>query len=533
MHSLTVSILVGLGIGGGVGFIFCIISQWIFKKWKLKSARQEASFLVETAKETFSTKHMNIINRVKDYKLLLLSKQRHSKSRFFNQKHQLESEVQTILNTYKGNINKKSKQKTFLLTDEQAVKERLKTKRQNLDIYLQRFREKRLGYMSRLKATFDLDTEALKKESAEQLTTSTKDLLLTQIKAGEDFFFQNILIQARLTLEQALCRFRRPYCPERGIKPVQFSGPAHIDRQLGKQRSFIQILEKECGVDYKLNEKDSSFSIFGIDPIRRELGRASLQGMVKQKMHSEKNVKSLINSLRKKLFQKIRSDGLRICRDLKLENMAPEVKNLMGALRYRYSFSQNQHFHCEEVGWLCGLLYAELGSADTLTGRRAGMLHDIGKAIDHCKEGGHAVIGADFIQQHGEKPHIVYAVKAHHHDVEPKSPLDFLVITADAISGARPGARHSTAVSYSQKIETLNKIGKSFKEVKEMYIMNAGRDVRVFVDSQKINDQKALTLSRKMAQKIEEECTYAGIITVTVVRSFTKRVDTKKLHLTP
>jgi ribonuclease Y len=197
---------------------------------------------------------------------------------------------------------------------------------------------------------------------------------------------------------------------------------------------------------------------------------------------------------------------------------------MMGALRYRYSFAQNQHFHCQEVGWLCGLLGVELG-VSLLPARRAGMLHDIGKAMDHSKEGGHAVIGADFIEKHGEQASVVHAVKAHHYDVTPDQPLDFLVIAADALSGARPGARRSTVDSYNQKVLTLEKIGNSFKGVKETYIMSAGREVRVIVNSQKIDDEKALELSKKIAGKIEEECSYPGLIKVTVVRQVTKSVN--------
>jgi len=155
-------------------------------------------------------------------------------------------------------------------------------------------------------------------------------------------------------------------------------------------------------------------------------------------------------------------------------------------------------------------------------------LHDIGKAMDHSKEGGHATIGAEFIEKHGENKQVVYAVKAHHHDVSPKQPLDFLVISADALSGARPGARRSTVDSYNQKVLTLEKIGKSFKGVKDTYIMSAGREIRVIVDSQQIDDTKALDLSKKIARKIEEECSYPGLIKVTVVRTVTKNIDIQK-----
>jgi ribonucrease Y len=199
---------------------------------------------------------------------------------------------------------------------------------------------------------------------------------------------------------------------------------------------------------------------------------------------------------------------------------------MMGALRYRYSFAQNQHFHCAEVGYLCGLLASEIG-VDSKDGRRSGLLHDIGKAMDHSKEGGHAVIGAEFIEQHGEKAPIVHAVRAHHFDETPSSDLAYLVIAADAISGSRPGARRSTGDSYSQKIADLQKIGDSFEGVLATYILSAGREVRVIVDSERIDDHKALELSKLIARKIEEECSYPGLIKLTVVRE-TQAVEMAK-----
>jgi len=200
---------------------------------------------------------------------------------------------------------------------------------------------------------------------------------------------------------------------------------------------------------------------------------------------------------------------------------------MTSALRYRYSFAQNQHFHCEEVGWLCGLLDSELRESGegVLKARRAGMLHDIGKVMDHSQDGGHAVIGADFIKKHGEQADIVYAVRAHHYDVSPEHQLDFLVIAADALSGARPGARRSTEDSYNQKVLALEKIGRSFRGVQDTYIMNAGREIRVIVDSTQVNDRQALDLSKKIAEKIEEECSYPGWIKVTVVRTVTQTVE--------
>ncbi|MCB0422634.1 MAG: HDIG domain-containing protein, partial [Bdellovibrionales bacterium] len=272
-----------------------------------------------------------------------------------------------------------------------------------------------------------------------------------------------------------------------------------------------------CGVDLIFDEKNMTLSVSGFDPVRRELARASMEKMMHDKDLNPQRIESLIEKTKKDLFKKIRKSGETFAKELHLENMSPEIKNTMGALMYRYSFSQNQYFHCTEVGYLCGMLSSELGLS-LKDGRRAGGLHDIGKSMDHSIDGGHAVIGADFIEKHGEAEHIVHAVRAHHFDETPSTELAYLVIAADAISGARPGARRSTANTYMQKMEDLEVAASSFQEVIDTLILSAGREVRVHVDGEKVKDLEAMHLSKKIAQKIERDCSYPGTIKVTVVR---------------
>jgi ribonuclease Y len=178
---------------------------------------------------------------------------------------------------------------------------------------------------------------------------------------------------------------------------------------------------------------------------------------------------------------------------------------------------QNQFFHCSEVGWICGLLAAEI-KVDIRRARRSGLLHDIGKSMDHAAEGGHAVIGANFINDRGEDPEIVHNVRAHHYDEAPATDTAFLVIAADAVSGARPGARRSTIEAYNQKVTELQDIARSFPGVTDCYVLSGGRELRAMVNSKKVDDLQALDLSRKMAARIEDECNYPGQIKVVVVR---------------
>lgn len=370
-------------------------------------------------------------------------------------------------------------------------------------------------------------------EEVKKRATVTIEQLREQIQSGYEREVLNAVTRVAQELEQeaqlnaerdakkvinlALNRFARPYCAERGIGNITFDNPDHKNRTYGPEGKWAKKVEQLCGVDLVFNEIYQSTTVMGFDPVRRELGRLVLDGCSRERNLNEQVIERIHDRCKKELFKKILTDGNRVATELRIPDMQEGVRNMLGALRYRYSFAQNQHFHVAEVGWLAGLMSAELG-LPSQDGRRAGLLHDIGKAMDHSREGGHAVIGAEFIEQHGEKPEIVHAVRAHHYDEQPSTDLAFLTIAADAVSGARPGARRSTMDSYTQKMADLEKIATSFEGVTATYILSAGREVRVTVDGNRIDDHKAMTLSKLIAQKIEDELSYPGLIKVTVVR---------------
>jgi ribonuclease Y len=288
-------------------------------------------------------------------------------------------------------------------------------------------------------------------------------------------------------------------------------------RMLGADGRNIEILQELCGLELAISEANT-FQLTGYDPVQREVTTRCLEKLLHERAPNGDTVRRLYDKTKSDVARKIESDGNRIAAELGQKDLNPEIKRMLGSLRYRYSFAQNQHFHVAEVGWLCGLLAAELGSVERQHAKRAGLLHDVGKAMDHNQEGGHAVLGADFIKNHGEKDHIVHAVRSHHYEEQPTTDLCFLVIAADAISGARPGARRSTVTVYNQKIEALTTIAEGFRGVTKTLILNAGREVRVIVDGRRVNDEKALKMCREIADKIEEECQYPGQIKVVVIR---------------
>ena len=523
MFDIVIGLSAGFGIGSGVSFLV----NSTLKRQKISQTRQEAQHIIQKAKDEKEQNHEQIVHKIEEYKHSLTQKQEQELENLSQTLSRTKMETEHLTRQMEEDMAVLKEQKRTTLNEVDTLLKINTAKEDELTKIKNQFTKKQTTLLQTLEEKFEIKPANLKAETQKAEVERTKSQILQKIKETEEHFKHNINQQAHYILELALNRFQHPYCSERGIKSVTFSSQKAMENLLGPDFAKMKLLETECGVDMKISDKEPSINILGIDPVRRELGRACLQRMAKRRQVKETEIKNIVKETKKELFRRIKIDGQRICRDLNLRDIKTEVKNMMGALRYRYSFAQNQHFHCQEVGWLCGLLNTEVGEP-LHPARRAGMLHDIGKAMDHSKEGGHAVIGADFIEQHGETASVVKAVRAHHHDVPPDKPLDFLVIAADALSGARPGARRSTVDSYNQKVLTLEKIGNSFEGVKNTYIMSAGREIRVIVDSQKINDLKAVELSKKIARKIEEECSYPGLIKVTVVRTVTKSANVQK-----
>ena len=397
----------------------------------------------------------------------------------------------------------------------QTVRRARQTQRQALQKELKRHISNKIQqWESRFSFSSTKLKESLKREITEEHKAAIRKKLSNLSRQEKHDLQRNAVFH----LNMALNRFEKPYCAERGIGAVAFKTLKSLEKTLGENNIFLNEMEKECGVDILVNKEDLQALVFGMDPVRRELGRMALSRFARRPGGDLKKIKDIVRQTKKELFIKIRQDGKSICKRLELKNINTAVQDMMGALRYRYSFAQNQHFHCEEVGWLCGLLSAEL-NLTIKTGRRAGMFHDIGKAMDHSIEGNHAVIGADFLSRHNEETQeVLHAVRAHHHDETPQTALAWLVISADAVSGSRPGARRFTEDSYNEKMANLERILNSFDNIEDAYIMSAGREMRVIVDNKKTTDRGALELSRQITEKIEKECSYPGLIKVTVVR---------------
>ncbi|MDD4858160.1 MAG: ribonuclease Y [Candidatus Krumholzibacteria bacterium] len=334
---------------------------------------------------------------------------------------------------------------------------------------------------------------------------------------------RNSIKESREILTLAIERCAADHVVESTVSVVDLPSDEMKGRIIGREGRNIRAFENATGIDVIIDDTPEAVILSGFDPIRREVARLSLEKLVKDGRIHPGRIEEIVEKTRKELLEEIRETGEQTCLELNIHGLHPELVKLLGRLKYRTSYGQNVLQHSKEVAYLSSLLAGELG-ADTTIAKRAGLLHDIGKAADHEMEGGHATIGGDLVKRYGENEKIVNAVAAHHEDVEATSMLTHLVSAADAISGARPGARRETLENYIRRLEKLEKIADAFEGVEKSYAIQAGREIRILVNFKKIDDSQATDLCSEIARKIEGDMEYPGQIKVVVVRE-TRAVD--------
>jgi ribonuclease Y len=288
-------------------------------------------------------------------------------------------------------------------------------------------------------------------------------------------------------------------------------------RIIGREGRNIRAIEAATGVDLIVDDTPEAVILSCHNPIRREIARIALERLISDGRIHPGRVEEVVRKAEQEIEDSIREAGQKAIFEVGIHGVHPEIVKLLGMLKYRYSYAQNVLAHSIEAAFLCGAMAAELGLNEKQA-RRAALLHDIGKALTHEVEGSHAIIGADIARKYGESAKIVNAIAAHHEEVKAETVLAPLVDAADALSGARPGARREMLESYVRRLEDLERISNSFKGVEKSFAVQAGREIRIIVEPRTINDDQASTLAHEVARKIESEMTYPGQIKVTVIR---------------
>ncbi len=360
----------------------------------------------------------------------------------------------------------------------------------------------------------------------ERLTEEVKISAARQIKMIEDEAKEEAEKRAKRIIGIAIGRYAGEYTNERTVSVVTLPSEEMKGRIIGREGRNIRAFEAATGIDVIIDDSPDTVTLSGFNPVRREIARLSLEMLVKDGRIHPARIEEIVEKSTKEVEQKMKEAGEDALFQLSLGTMHPELVKLLGRMKFRTSYGQNVLAHSIECGFLSGLMASELG-LPVKEARRAGLLHDLGKAIDHEIEGPHALTGANVARKFGESAEVVHAIAAHHEEEKPMTLLAQIVIASDAISGARPGARRESLENYVKRLEDLEGISNSFPGVERSYAIQAGREVRVLVAHEKVSDDGATVLARDIARKIEEKLAYPGQIRICVIRE-TRAVEYAK-----
>ena len=362
----------------------------------------------------------------------------------------------------------------------------------------------------------------LSQEDAREVLLHKVDEELTHEKAVRVAAYETDLKEncdniARNLIGQAVSRCAADHCSETTVSVVPLPSDEMKGRIIGREGRNIRALETATGVDLIIDDTPEAITLSSFDQTRREVARMTLERLIGDGRIHPARIEETVEKCRHDLELQMKREGERAVMELGIHGLHPDLIKLIGRLKYRTSFGQNALTHSMEVAWVAGLLAGEMGVNVTMA-RRAGLLHDIGKALDHEIEGSHVQIGVDICRKYKENTQIIHAIEAHHGDVEPKTPLAFIIQAADAISAARPGARRENVESYVKRLENLEEISSSFEGVEQAFAVQAGREVRIMVKPDVISDDQVILLARSIAKKIEDTLDYPGQIKVNVIR---------------
>ena len=473
---------------------------------KLGSAEEEAKRIVNDAIKAAEQKRKETVIEAKDEALRM--------------KTEADKEI-------KERRSELSRQERRLDQKEEALDKRVAAFEQKEEEQRQRSElvEAKLDELEQLKLRQleKLETIAgLTQEDAKQLLLNRLDQDLTHEKAMRVAAYEANLkdqcdAMARELIGQAIARCAADHSSEATVSVVPLPNDDMKGRIIGREGRNIRALETATGGDLIIDDTPEAITLSSFDQARREVARMTLERLITDGRIHPARIEETVEKCRRELELSMKREGERAVMEVGLHGIHPDIVKLLGRLKFRTSFGQNVLNHSLEVAYLSGLLAAEMG-VNVTQARRAGLLHDIGKALDHEIEGSHIQIGVEIARKYKENPAVIHAIEAHHGDVEPKTPLAFIVMAADAISAARPGARRENLESYIKRLENLEELSCSFEGVETAFAVQAGREVRIMVKPDAVDDDHLVLLARAITKKIEDELDYPGQIKVNVIR---------------
>ena len=507
--ALIVAIPVALAIGA-------LVALLVYKKTvekKIGDSRSEASRIMEEARMEAKTLRKEALLEAKDEQLRL-------RNEFEKETRQRRSELQkqeNRLNQKEDVLDKKEAAVDAKLDSVEKIKKSIEEKEARLKEMEEDLGNQHAKMLAELEKVSGMTVAEAKQTLINEITEEAKKDAAVLVKEIESKAREEGEKRAKNIVGLAIQRCAVDHAAETTVSVVELPSEEMKGRIIGRMGRNIKALESVTGVDIIIDDTPDVITLTGFDPVRREIARLTLQKLVSDGRIHPGRIEEVAERVRRDIDNQIKEAGESAVFDAGLFGIHPEIVKLLGRMKYRTSYGQNVLKHSLEVCFLAGLMAQELG-ADVKVAKRAGLLHDLGKAVDHEYEGTHIQIGVELARKYKEKEEVVHAIAAHHGDVEAKTLEAVIVQAADAISGARPGARRESLESYVKRLEKLETLANSFAGVESSYAIQAGREIRVIVKPEQVDDNATVFLAKEIAQKLESELEYPGQIKVNVIR---------------
>ena len=502
----VVLVLVAAAVAGALGFYLGGENRKRTAEAKIGSAEDEAKRIVNDAIKAAEQKRKETIIEAKDEAFKLKSDAdkeiKDRRAEITRQERRIDQKEEAL-----------DKRTTQMERKEEDLKRRTETVEARLD-ELEQLKLRQTEKLETIAAMSKEDARAVLLKQVDDELTHEKAMKISAYQANMKDECDNL---ARELIGQAIARCAADATSEATVSVVPLPSDEMKGRIIGREGRNIRALETATGCDLIIDDTPEAITLSSFDQTRREVARMALERLIADGRIHPARIEETVDKCRRELEIQMKREGDKAVMELGVHSLHPDLVKLIGRLKYRTSFGQNVLSHSLEVAWLAGLMAGELG-VNVQLARRAGLLHDIGKALDHEIEGSHVQIGVDICKKYRENPQVIHAIEAHHGDVEPKTTLAFIIRAADAISAARPGARRENMESYIKRLETLEALCNGFEGVESSYAVQAGREVRILVQPDKVGDDEVILLARNVAKKIENELDYPGQIKVSVIR---------------
>ena len=509
MENLSISPIL-LVIVGVVGIVLGFVLMYIISK---VSSKQKAKLIIDEA----NSKAKQIINQASlDGKTQIYDLKLQAEKEIKERKSEI-TEQETILLRREDSLNFRDE---TLTEKEKKLDAKLKSaedKNKKLDKMEEELQSRIDGQIVLLEKVSNMTSDEAKKELFSTVEKKIEHETAAYVKEKQEEAKEKAQQNAREILSNAIQRYSQDEVVNRTISTVQLPNDDVKGRIIGREGRNIQAIEKATGVDLIVDDTPEIITISSHNPIRREIAKIAIEALIKDGRIQPGKIEEVVNRTRKEVNEIIMKKGEEACFKLKIGKIDKELVKLIGSMYYRYSYGQNGLEHSVEVASFAGMMAAELGLNQGLA-KRAGLLHDIGKAVDFEQEGSHVELGAKLAKKYGENDVVINAIESHHGDKECTNLISYLVAAADTLSAARPGARHEDMENYIERLEALENIAKDFKGVDKAFAIQAGREIRVMVTPEKVDDAMCAVLALDIKNRIENELTYPGQIKVNVIR---------------